>query len=74
MQPSYLAQLRDAAIPGATVLDAIMEVIPLTPGEARGYLARFLFRGDDVFKEVRRSRAASGRAWSWRCWGSCPPT
>jgi energy-coupling factor transporter ATP-binding protein EcfA2 len=25
----------------------------VTPGEARGYLARFLFRGDDVFKEVR---------------------
>ncbi len=53
VQPSYLAQLRDAAIPGATVLDAIMETVPLTPGEARGYLARFLFRGDDAFKEVR---------------------
>jgi ATP-binding cassette subfamily F protein 3 len=51
--PSYLAQLRDAAIPGATVLDAILEQIPVTPGEARGYLARFLFRGDDAFKEVR---------------------
>jgi ATP-binding cassette, subfamily F, member 3 len=53
VQPGYLAQLRDAAIPGASVLDAIMEAMPLTPGEARGYLARFLFRGDDVFKEVR---------------------
>ncbi len=53
VQPGYLAQLRDAAIPGATVLDAIIEAIPVTPGEARGYLARFLFRGDDVFKEVR---------------------
>ena len=53
VQPAYLAQLRDAAIPGATVLDAIMEAIPVTLGEARGYLARFLFRGDDVFKEVR---------------------
>jgi energy-coupling factor transporter ATP-binding protein EcfA2 len=53
VQPGYLAQLRDAAIPGATVLDAIMEAMPLTPGEARGYLARFLFRGDDVFTEVR---------------------
>jgi ATP-binding cassette subfamily F protein 3 len=51
--PAYLAQLRDAAIPGATVLDAIVEAIPVTAGEARGYLARFLFRGDDVFKEVR---------------------
>jgi len=53
VQPAYLAQLRDAAIPGATVLDAIMEAIPVTVGEARGYLARFLFRGDDAFKEVR---------------------
>ena len=53
VQPAYLAQLRDAAIPGATVLDAIMEAMPITPGEARGYLARFLFRGDDAFKEVR---------------------
>ena len=25
----------------------------MTAGEARGYLARFLFRGDDAFKEVR---------------------
>jgi ATP-binding cassette, subfamily F, member 3 len=53
IQPGYLAQLRDAAIPGATVLDAILEALPVTPGEARGYLARFLFRGDDAFKEVR---------------------
>jgi ATP-binding cassette subfamily F protein 3 len=49
----YLAQLRRAAIAGATVLDAILESIPITQGEARGYLARFLFRGDDAFKEVR---------------------
>ena len=37
----------------STVLDALLESIPVTPGEARGYLARFLFRGDDVMKEVR---------------------
>ena len=53
-QLGYLAQLRGGAIPGATVLDALLEAIPVTPGEARGYLARFLFRGDDVFKEVRQ--------------------
>ena len=52
VQPGYLAQLRGAAIPGATVLDALLEAIPVTPGEARGFLARFLFRGEDVFKEV----------------------
>ena len=53
VQLGYLAQLREAAIPGATVLDALLETVPVTPGEARGYLARFLFRGDDAFKEVR---------------------
>ena len=53
IQLGYLAQLRAAAIPGATVLDALIEAIPVTPGEARAYLARFLFRGDDVLKEVR---------------------
>jgi ATP-binding cassette subfamily F protein 3 len=52
-QLGYLAQLRAAAFPGATVLDALLDAVPVTPGEARGYLARFLFRGDDVFKEVR---------------------
>jgi ATP-binding cassette subfamily F protein 3 len=53
VQLGYLAQLRAAAIPGATVLDALFDASPVTPGEGRGYLARFLFRGDDVFKEVR---------------------
>jgi ATP-binding cassette subfamily F protein 3 len=53
IQLGYLAQLRAAAFPGATVLDALLGAVPVTPGEARGYLARFLFRGEDVFKEVR---------------------
>jgi ATP-binding cassette subfamily F protein 3 len=53
VQIGYLAQLRSAAIAGETVLDALLESIPVTAGEARAYLARFLFRGDDAFKEVR---------------------
>jgi ATP-binding cassette subfamily F protein 3 len=52
VQLSYLAQLRDAPIPGATVLDALLDEMPLTPAAARSHLARFLFRGDDVFTEV----------------------
>ncbi|MCU0483215.1 MAG: ATP-binding cassette domain-containing protein, partial [Chloroflexi bacterium] len=52
VQLGYLAQVRDLPIPGATVLDALLAEVPLTPGEARAYLARFLFRGDDVFTEV----------------------
>ncbi len=64
----YLAQLRGVALPGTTVLDALLDTIPVTPGEARSYLARFLFRGDDAFKEVRslsggeRSRSRTGPA------------
>jgi ATP-binding cassette subfamily F protein 3 len=49
----YLAQVRENPIPGETVLDALLAEIPMMAGEARGYLARFLFRGDDAFKEVR---------------------
>src|SRR6185295_12161665 len=49
VQLGYLAQLRAAGIPGATVLDALLETVAVTPGEARGYLARFLFRGEDAF-------------------------
>ncbi len=52
VQLSYLAQLREMPIPGATVLDAILDELPLTPGAGRSRLARFLFRGDDVLKEV----------------------
>jgi ATP-binding cassette subfamily F protein 3 len=53
VQIGYLAQLREAALPGATVLEALLHAYPTTQGEARGYLARFLFRGEDVHKEVR---------------------
>jgi len=52
VQLTYLAQLREAPIPGTTVLDALLAEMPLTPAAARGHLARFLFRGDDVLKEV----------------------
>jgi ATP-binding cassette, subfamily F, member 3 len=53
VQLGYLAQVRDNPLVGETVLDVLLAEIPMTPGEARGYLARFLFRGDDAFKEVR---------------------
>ena len=52
VQLTYLAQLRDAPIPGTTVLDALLTEMPLTAAAARGHLARFLFRGDEVMKEV----------------------
>jgi ATP-binding cassette, subfamily F, member 3 len=50
--PGYLAQVRERSIPGATVLDSLLAQINLDNGPARSYLARFLFRGEDVFKPV----------------------
>ena len=61
VQLGYLAQLRGAAIPGATVLDALLAAWPVVPGEARSYLARFLFRGDDVFRSVGVLSGGYGR-------------
>ncbi|HEX5466050.1 MAG TPA: ABC-F family ATP-binding cassette domain-containing protein, partial [Candidatus Limnocylindrales bacterium] len=52
VQPGYLAQLRVSRLPGLTVLDALLERSRVEPGAARAYLARFLFRGDDVAKPV----------------------
>ncbi|MEA2026811.1 MAG: ABC-F family ATP-binding cassette domain-containing protein, partial [Chloroflexota bacterium] len=52
VMPGYLSQLRDRPLGGANVLDALTAVAPVTPGQARSYLARFLFRGDDVLKPV----------------------
>jgi ATP-binding cassette subfamily F protein 3 len=40
------------AMPGATVLDALLATVHVEQGQARSYLARFLFRGEDVFKPV----------------------
>lgn len=64
--PGYLAQVRDAPIPGTTVLDAILAAGRIETTPARSYLARFLFQGEDVLKSVaelsgsERSRLGSG--------------
>jgi ATP-binding cassette subfamily F protein 3 len=52
VQLGYLAQVRERASAGETVLDALLDVAPIDYGPARSYLARFLFRGEDVFKPV----------------------
>ena len=36
----------------STVIDIFREEFPMTEGEARNLLAKFLFRGDDVFKKI----------------------
>ena len=50
--PGYLAQVRAAGLKGATVLDALRTAVPVEVSEARAHLAKFLFRGDAVEKEV----------------------
>lgn len=52
VQPAYLAQIRREGILRATVLDAVLGAARVDTGPARSYLARFLFRGDEVFKPV----------------------
>jgi ATP-binding cassette subfamily F protein 3 len=60
----YFAQTHASLSLEATVLDEILSVENLPIGEARNYLGRFLFSGDDVFKPVgalsggERSRVA----------------
>ena len=48
----YFAQVHSDLVPDRSVLDTILEVKDLPLGEARSYLARFLFTGDDVFKRI----------------------
>jgi hypothetical protein len=50
--PGYLAQVRAAGLHGATVLEALRAAVPVEVSEARAHLAKFLFRGDAVGKEV----------------------
>jgi ATP-binding cassette subfamily F protein 3 len=60
----YYAQVHTDLDPEKSVLDTILEVRDQPLGEARSFLARFLFTGDDVFKRIgdlsggERSRVA----------------
>ncbi len=53
----YFAQAHDSFDPDKSVIDTLIEHAEsigkrMTPGEARKYLALYLFRGEDVFKQV----------------------
>jgi len=48
----YFAQAHDALNGDQSVLDELIDHKPMQPAEARNYLARYLFRGDDVFKPL----------------------
>ncbi len=48
----YFAQAHDRLNGEQSVLDELIEHKPMLPADARNYLARYLFRGDDVFKPL----------------------
>ncbi len=48
----YFSQTQEHLYPDASVLDEFSRHTPMLEGEARSYLARFLFQGDDVFKKI----------------------
>lgn len=64
VEVGYYAQTHASLNLAASILDEILSVQNMPVGEARNYLGRFLFSGDDVFKPVgslsggERSRVA----------------
>jgi ATP-binding cassette subfamily F protein 3 len=53
LKPGYFAQVRSDLNPEMSILDTILDVKNLPLTEARSLLGRFLFSGDDVFKQIR---------------------
>jgi ATP-binding cassette subfamily F protein 3 len=52
LKVGYFAQAQEALDLEATVLDELLRHKEMTVSEARNYLARYLFRGDDVFSQI----------------------
>ena len=67
VEPGYYSQGSGDLPQGARVIDALLDIRNLRLPEARNYLARFLFKGEDAFKQVsalsggERSRLALAR-------------
>ncbi len=54
MKVGYFAQAHDGLNGDNPVIDELRERRAMTEGEARSHLAQYLFRGEDVFKPVKR--------------------
>ena len=52
LKVGYFAQTREALQPQNTVLDEFLRHQPMPISEARNLLARYLFRGDEVYNQV----------------------
>lgn len=50
----YFAQAHDSLNYENTVIDEFISHKPMTPGEARNMLGRYLFSGEDVFKPIHK--------------------
>ncbi len=67
VEVGYHSQGLDDLVEDSTVLDSLLDAKEMATEEARSYLARFLFQGDDVFRLIgscsggERSRLALAR-------------
>jgi ATP-binding cassette subfamily F protein 3 len=52
LKVGYFAQAHDKLDPSKTVLETLLNFRNLPLGQARNYLAQYLFRGDDIYKPV----------------------
>ncbi|MFN8488400.1 MAG: ABC-F family ATP-binding cassette domain-containing protein [Caldilineaceae bacterium] len=52
LKVGYFAQAHDKLNPNNTVLQELLDFRNLPLGQARNYLAQYLFRGDDVYKPI----------------------
>jgi ATP-binding cassette subfamily F protein 3 len=52
LKVGYFAQAHEDLNPERTVMEEILSVREMPPGQVRDYAAKFLFTGDDVFKRV----------------------
>jgi ATP-binding cassette subfamily F protein 3 len=52
LQIGYFAQVHDALKGDRSIIDELIRHKEMLPGEARGYLAQFLFRAEDVYKPL----------------------
>jgi ATP-binding cassette subfamily F protein 3 len=53
LDTGYFSQAHEGLTPSNTLFDEIRTVSKLLDGQVRDHLAKFLFRGDEVYKEVR---------------------
>ena len=52
LKVGYFAQAHSQLDPDKTILDTLLDYRNMGLGEARNYLAQYLFRSDDVYKQV----------------------